>query len=180
MISDVKWHKYKKYWNQVKNYKESKYTKYITGAGNKIAWIGDRAGDSFLPRRGFFQFARKHINISWCVDALLNLMRSRNRNLRSFRARIALDGVAKSRKPPFLADQQYIKKQLLSPNHAKMHDCHSSGGAGSAIVRANLYIIITPPTKFFAITPPPIPPQSAAYCHEFSLVYFWKKLRWCW
>ena len=85
-------------------------------------------------------------------------MRSRNRNLRSFRARIALDGVAKSRKPPFLADQQYIKKQLLRQNYAKTQDCYSlEGGRGYAAVRANLYIIITPPTKFFAIT---LPPQS--------------------
>ena len=52
---------------------------------------------------------------------------------------------------------------------------HAMGGRGSAAVRANLYIIITPPTKFFAITPLPqisAPSQSSAHCHAFSLVYF--------
>jgi len=54
MTTNVKWHKYKEHCNQVKKYKESKYTKCITGAGNEIAEIENGAGDSFLPGESFF------------------------------------------------------------------------------------------------------------------------------
>ena len=39
--------------------------------------------------------------------------------------------------------------------HKKTHAAHvaPAGGRGCAPARVNLYIIITPPTKFFAITP---------------------------
>ena len=41
--------------------------------------------------------------------------------------------------------------------YAKICDCHTKGGRGAGAARANFCIIITPPTKFFAIT---LPPQS--------------------
>ena len=42
-----------------------------------------------------------------------------------------------------------------SENAKKSHrQTHAPGGRGSGAVRANLYIIITPPTKFFAIRMP--------------------------
>ena len=64
MISDVKRYKYQKYCNQLEKYKKSNYIKRILSAGNEIAGFGNRAGDSFLLRVAFLQFARKHINIS--------------------------------------------------------------------------------------------------------------------
>ena len=51
--------------------------------------------------------------------------------------------------------------------YAKICDCHTKGGRGSGAARANFCIIITPPTKFFAITPPADPAPSvvmSSYC----------------